>query len=65
MTEPKPGDWLDVHGLPARVAEAADNRLVVDVFPAGAKAPQRRTYFPSIHGPFPPLPEGRIPKGAE
>jgi hypothetical protein len=62
MTEPKPGDWLDVYGKAAHVVEVAPGRLIVDVYTTGKTAPQRRTYYPPMHGPFPPLPPDRVPK---
>jgi hypothetical protein len=65
MTDPKPGDWLDVNGKPARVVEVSDGRLVVDAFLVAGQPPHRHTYNPAIHGPFPPLPPERVPKGGE
>lgn len=61
MNDHKVGDWLDVYGVAARVVEVTDSRLVVDVYHVADK-PQRRTYQPAIHGPFPPLPNERVPK---
>jgi hypothetical protein len=57
--------WLDIHGKPARVVESDPSRLVADVYVVPGQPPQRFTYQPAIHGPFPPLPADRIPKGGD